>query len=70
MDDATRELLESCEQHLRRDNNEEFGDLARDDMPALMRVVREQDAELAKQWRQIERLARWAGVDLSELENE
>lgn len=39
-------------------------------MAMLCRIIREQDAGIAKQSRQIERLARWAGVDLSELESE
>ncbi len=43
MDKKTRQLIEDAENHLRRENNEEFGDLARDDMPALCLAVKEQD---------------------------
>ena len=37
----TNELIERCEKHLQRDNDAELGNLARDDIPALIRVIRE-----------------------------
>jgi len=43
MDQKTKQLVEDAESHLRRENNEEFGDLARDDVPALCLAIKEQD---------------------------
>jgi len=43
IDPKTKQLIEDAESHLRRENNEEFGDLARDDVPALCLAVKEQD---------------------------
>lgn len=42
MSPETKKFLDDCERHLRRDNNEEFGDLARDDLPSALRIIREQ----------------------------
>ena len=48
MDQKTKEFVEQCEQHLLRGNNEEFGDLARDDLPEALRIIREQDTHIER----------------------
>lgn len=47
MDQKTKEFVEQCERHLLRDNNAEFGDLARDDLPEALRIIREQAGRIA-----------------------
>lgn len=48
MNGTTKILIDDCEQHLLRGPNDEFAELARDDMPALIRTIRAQATEIDK----------------------